>query len=176
MSLESEAVLLAAAFEVLFDADDKYSLTCKYRSCFDDYKTKVVSDALQEHTGIKLDEGDNQGKDLQWQLGRKWIQELYDLRSAVVHGADLSARQWGWHPFEHLLIGAYVYPLAVKTLLEKEGHYTLSNTDRIAWQLILFSPVMTGVNPSVKEAISLIGKRLCPMPCGNLIQGILQRC
>lgn len=130
MSLESEALLLAAAFEVLFDADDKYCLTCKYRSCFDDYKAKVVSDVLRERPGIKLDEGQNQNKDLQWQLGRKWIQELYDLRSDVVHGADLSRRQWGWHPFEHLLIGSFVYHLAVKILLEKEGHYKLSDGDK----------------------------------------------
>lgn len=130
MSLECESLLLAAAFEVLFDADDKYSLTHKYKSCFDDYKAKVVSDVLQERAGLKLDEGKNQGKDLKWQLGRKWIQELYDLRSAIVHGTDLAVRQWGWLPFEHLLIGAFVYPLAVKVLLEKEKHYKLSDVDK----------------------------------------------
>ncbi|PIR21049.1 MAG: hypothetical protein COV45_02655 [Deltaproteobacteria bacterium CG11_big_fil_rev_8_21_14_0_20_47_16] len=138
MSFESEAVLLAAAFEILFDADDKYSLTCKYRSCFDDYKTKIVSGVLQERPGIKLEEGENKGRDLQWQLGRKWIQELYDLRSSVVHGSDLSARQWGWHPFEHLLIGAFVYPLAVKILLKNVGRYTLSNKDKLDCMAIDF--------------------------------------
>ena len=72
----------------------------------------------------------------QWQLGRKYIEELYQLRNAIIHGNDQSKRTWGWSNFEHLIIGAYVYPLVVKLLLEKSGYYTLSDSDKIACRSI----------------------------------------
>jgi len=130
MSAESETVLFAAAFEQLFDVQDKYCLTCEYKKCFDKFQTKTVNEVLAQRPDIYLNEGEHAGKDLQWQLGRKWIQELYDLRSAVVHGSDLTRRKWGWTSFEHLVIGAFVYPLTVKILISKKGHYVLTDRDK----------------------------------------------
>ena len=45
----------------------------------------------------------------------------------VKHGRS---RSLGWTIFEHLVMAAYVFLLAVKLLLEREGHYVLTDTDR----------------------------------------------
>lgn len=136
MSLDAEVILTIAAFEQLFDAHEKYKLTTKYRDCFDAFKTKIVKEVLSARDGIKLDENENKGKDTEWQLGRKWVQELYDLRSTNVHGVDKNKRSWGWSPFEHLVMSAFIYPLAVKLLLQEEGHYILVDKDKIACMAI----------------------------------------
>ena len=66
-----------------------------------------------------------------WWVHRKWIEELYDLRSKVVHRGHHGGRNWGWNIFEHLVMAAYVFPLAVKLLLVENGHYGLTDDDRI---------------------------------------------
>jgi len=66
-----------------------------------------------------------------WWAHRKWIEELYDLRSKVVHRGHHAGRNWGWNIFEHLVMSAYVFPLAVKLLLAENGHYQLSDDDRV---------------------------------------------
>ena len=52
------------------------------------------------------------------------------MRNKVVHEGSDGGRSGGWTIFEHLLMAAYVFPLAVKLLLEREGHYVLTDTDR----------------------------------------------
>lgn len=130
MSLESEAILMASAFEQLFDAQNKYKLTCAYKVCFSDYEMKKVKDVLHVRRGIEENKNEHKGLDSEWQLGRKWIQELYNLRNEAVHGGDLSKRKWGWSPFEHLVMAAFVFPLAVKILLSKENKYKLTEVDK----------------------------------------------
>lgn len=79
---------------------------------------------------------------LNWWLHRKWIEELYDLRSKVVHKGHHASRKWGWNIIEHLVIAAHVFPLTVKLLLVENGHYQLSDDDRIrclAVDKLLFS-------------------------------------
>ncbi|GEM_PF-3910304 len=135
MSLDAEVVQLAAAFEILFDSEGAYYLSCKYGEIFDNFKEVTVETAIAERSGITLRTG-YESEHKQWQLGRKFIEELHQLRSAIVHGEDRTKRTWGWNNFEHLIIGAYVYPIAVKLLLEKAGHYTLSESDQIVCRSI----------------------------------------
>jgi len=135
MSLDAEVVQLGASYEILLDAEGAYQLACKYGEIFGRYKETNVDDALSGRPGIKLGPGyENEQK--QWQLGRKFIEELHQLRSAIVHGEDRDKRKWGWSNFEHLVIGAYVYPLAVKLLLQTGGHYKLTDNDEIACRSI----------------------------------------
>lgn len=68
---------------------------------------------------------------MNWCVHRKWIEELYDLRSKVVHRGHHAGRNWGWSIFEHLVMSAHVFPLAVKLLLVENGHYQLSDEDRV---------------------------------------------
>lgn len=57
MSLDAEVVLLAAAFEILFDAEGAYQLSCKYGEIFGSYKEIIVEDALLKRSGITLGTG-----------------------------------------------------------------------------------------------------------------------
>jgi len=57
------------------------------------------------------------------------MEELYDVRSKSVHEGTASGRTWGWDPVEHLVMAAWVFPLAVKLCLQGDGHYALSDAD-----------------------------------------------
>ncbi|MPZ20159.1 MAG: hypothetical protein GEV06_19910 [Luteitalea sp.] len=72
-----------------------------------------------------------QAAHLNWWVHRKWIEELYDLRSKVVHKGHHASRKWGWSIFEHLVMAAHIFPRTVKLLLVENGHYQLSDNDRI---------------------------------------------
>ncbi len=52
------------------------------------------------------------------------------MRNKVAHKGSDGGRSGGWTIFEHLVMAAYVFPLAVKLLLERESHYVLTDTDR----------------------------------------------
>ena len=64
-----------------------------------------------------------------WGVHRKWIEELYDARSHGVHKGHHGSRRWGWGLYEHLVMAAHVFPLTVKLLLVREGHYELTDSD-----------------------------------------------
>jgi hypothetical protein len=68
---------------------------------------------------------------LTWPVHRIWINELYDVRSKVVHKGTAATRLWGWSEFEHLVMAAHVFPLAAKLLLAYEKHYDLTADDRV---------------------------------------------
>ena len=54
-------------------------------------------------------------------MHKKWVEELYDVRSKVAHRGTTASREWGWSIHEHLVMAAHVFPLAVKLLLVQEG-------------------------------------------------------
>lgn len=68
---------------------------------------------------------------LNWWVHRIWINELYDVRSKVVHKGTAATRAWGWTVFEHLVMAAHVFPLVVKLLLSADNRYALTTNDRI---------------------------------------------
>src|SRR5262249_11708682 len=59
-------------------------------------------------------------------------EELYEVRSKVVHKGDHKNRSWGWDLPQHLVMAAQVFPLVVKLMLEQETHYGLTDDDRAA--------------------------------------------
>ena len=66
-----------------------------------------------------------------WRVHRKWLEELYDVRSKTVHKGTPAGRRWGWAVAEHLVVAAHVFPLAVKLLFEQGGHYKMTDADRV---------------------------------------------
>ena len=73
---------------------------------------------------------------LDWPVAKMWMHEFHQYRSAVAHGESRASRTWGWSPFEHLVMAAFVFPLVVKLGLAHEGHYALSRDDDIRCQAI----------------------------------------
>jgi hypothetical protein len=136
MTEHNEAILMASAFEQLFDADaKKYALSTRFGDLFGQFGSVTVADAMQNRPGISIDKSDPARAAAQptWWVHKKWIEELYDVRSKVVHKDDHKVREaWGWDIAEHLVMAAHVLPLVVKLMLENEGHYKLSDDDRSA--------------------------------------------
>jgi len=58
-----------------------------------------------------------------------WAWEFYKLRNDYVHGNDLNRRPWVWTEDEHLLFACFIYPLAIKVVLNKKGLYSFSKDD-----------------------------------------------
>lgn len=109
---ETEVILSASAFEQLLNArGSAYKVSCKFDKLFHSYGTVKVGDA----------QGDAQDEEAQkeWFLHRKWLGELYDLRSKLVHGEDIQTRTGGRSLGEHLVMAAFVFPLTVKLLLRQ---------------------------------------------------------
>ena len=129
MTGPAEVILMASAYEQLLRAGaGKYKLGQKLAKLFGQ-GTVTVADAQKVRAGITIDNS-RAAAQLKWWVHQKWLEELYGMRNKVAHEGSDGGRSGGWTIFEHLVMAAYVFPLAVKLLLEREGHYVLTDTDR----------------------------------------------
>jgi hypothetical protein len=138
MTEHAEAILMGSAFEQLFGTEDKYHLAKAFGELFALHGCVTVDEARKQRPEIKIDMSDPARAAAQptWWVHRKWIEELYDLRSSVVHEGQHAAYEWGWALREHLVVAAFVFPLAVKLLLAQEGHYAFTSADEAQWKSI----------------------------------------
>ena len=133
MTEHAEVILMASAYEQLLHGDaSKYKLGKNLAALFGQFGSVTVADAQKVRSGITIDDSDTERAAAQpkWWVHQKWIEELYGMRNKVAHKGSYGGRPWGWTISEHLVMAAYVFPLAVKLLLEREGHYALTDTDR----------------------------------------------
>jgi len=158
MSFPSEAILMASAFEVMVKSDnDKKKLRDRFSGPFTPFGSATVADAQVNRSGIVIDTSQPDRAEAQprWFVHKKWIEELYDLRSKSAHRAgDISSRTWGWTPFEHLLMAAFVFPLFIKLKLEGEGRYVLTHDDKsrcFAVDSLLAAPRWDDANSSSRQ-------------------------
>lgn len=120
--LDAESIATYAALERLVDADHSKSSFLK----------KVLE-------GIAVVDDHECAKELRAELlpGReprdavgRWLKDLYVLRGNAGHGypvAKLKSAIWEQH--EHLLAGAFVFPLVLKCKLKQAGFYELTSQD-----------------------------------------------
>ena len=66
--------------------------------------------------------------DIKMPLRETWLKDFYQLRNDYAHGKRASGRPRIWNPQEHLLLGAYCFPLLIKILL-RDKYYNLSEDD-----------------------------------------------
>lgn len=66
---------------------------------------------------------------------RFWMADFYDLRNAHAHGDQELPTGLVWDRLEHLLLGAYAFPLLIKCLLSEQGLYSLTEKDQAAIDL-----------------------------------------
>lgn len=133
MRIGAEAILMASAFEQLMGSGQgARNLACLFGTLFHDCGSVPVSEARVARPGIRLDSRpDRLEAQLKWWVHKKWMEELHQLRSQAIHEGHVETDEnWGWTAFEHLLMAAHVFPLVVKLLLQRAGHYTLSANDR----------------------------------------------
>lgn len=67
---------------------------------------------------------------------RAWLQQIYVLRGNVAHGKPAHWAPQQWSQQEHLVAGAFVYPLVLKCLLAQHKLYKLDEQD-VARVLVL---------------------------------------
>jgi hypothetical protein len=125
-----EAILMASAFEQMLDVEYKRDLVTEFESLLVPFGSVTVTDAMAVRPGIWIDP-QYAATQPGWFVHKKWIEELYDLRSKSVHDGTHLARAWGWTPHEHLVMAAFVFPLMIKLMLEREGVYGLTEDDRV---------------------------------------------
>jgi hypothetical protein len=120
----AELVLLASALEALFGLrkgnDRARALAAKIRT--------VWAPSLR----IPLARSSRaQGRHRSWPstLTDLWINDLFITRNAFAHGNFTSKRTPLWRPQEHLLLGAFLFPLLVKSLLADAGSRPLTKKD-----------------------------------------------
>jgi hypothetical protein len=133
MTENAEAILMGSAFEQLLCGDaSAYELGRKFGDLFGSFGSVTVKKAKENRPGIEIDEStpERAAAQPEWWVHRKWVEELYNLRSKSVHEGTATGWQWGWTPSEHLIMAAWVFPLAVKLLLQRDGYYALSDDDR----------------------------------------------
>jgi hypothetical protein len=129
----AEAILMGSAFEQLLAGDaSAYKLSRKFGVLFVQFGSVDVATAKAARSDVEVDADPTRAAaQLKWWVHKKWIEELYDVRSKVVHKGKHSTRKWGWQLDEHLVMAALLFPLAVKLLLQRDGYYTLTDDDRI---------------------------------------------
>jgi hypothetical protein len=135
MTEHAEAILMGSAFEQLLNGDaSSYKLARKFSVLLNDAGKVTVAEAQKTRPNIQIENDakhpERATAQPKWWVHRKWMEELYDLRSKVVHKGDHATRKWGWSMGEHLLMAAFVFPLTVKLLLAAEGHYVLTESDQ----------------------------------------------
>lgn len=135
MTEHAEAILMGSAFEQLLAGNaSAYKLGKKFGELFGPFGSLTVDEARKVRPDIQIDTSTAEIAAAQprWWAHRKWMEELYDFRSKVVHEGHHDCRPWGWQIGEHLVMAAHVFPLTVKLILEKEGHYAPTDEDRAA--------------------------------------------
>ena len=132
VTADAEAILMASAFEQLLDGDGtKYKLGKSFGSLVQDFGSITVASARQSRPDIEVGSKPVHAEaQRKWWVHRKWIEELYSLRNKMAHEGSHGTRRWAWRPDEHLVMAAFVFPLAVKLLLSLESHYSITSIDR----------------------------------------------
>ena len=124
-------MLSALAFERLLDLPVTTNANANmvaenFANLWAAYANRTVADAKR----VKVDPHPKHGpKQPGWPLHRKWMKELYEARSAEVHGNVRDEFSRNWTAWQHLVIAAFAYPLSVKLRLAEEGAYVLSDKD-----------------------------------------------
>lgn len=134
MADNAEAILMGSAFDQLLLAGGKssaYNLGRKFGALFSEFGTVTVAEAMKVRPDIEIDPKYAAAQPTWW-VHRKWMEEIYDARSQGVHKGHHGARRWGWGLHEHLVMAAHVFPLTVKLLLVREGHYEFTDNDGAA--------------------------------------------
>jgi len=118
-----EIVMTISAFERLLDCrgGSEKELVKKFLKVFTTEDCLDFSQSKRlKNSGFKVNDKT---------LKEIWLRDFFRIRGEYAHGKRSSKRPIIWLPYEHLLLGAYVFPLLLKILLSKYGFYKLIEDD-----------------------------------------------
>jgi hypothetical protein len=131
MDETAEVILLASAYETFFGIEDKAkaeNLGKEFEATFSKVTTLTVEEAINNGRAVPTGTKYLPAKD--WSVRRAWAHEFYQMRNNYIHASKDETRTWGWAPLEHLIMGAFALPLALKIKLKDEGLYALTDEDK----------------------------------------------
>jgi len=126
-----EWVLLCSAFQHLFRADSKAKDVARH------FEEAIVPTIAIDAATSKREAKDrfSPGTCLRYE----WMNEFYRIRGDFAHGNLHSTQPKAWEPDEHLFLATLAFPLVLKSMLVKAGHYSLTEVDRV--QIDCFEPL-----------------------------------
>lgn len=135
---ETCVLLSALAFERLLQTPTKKlnnanDVSKAFGLLWEKYSTLLLADAHRILVDPCVRYGQAQSA---WPIHRKWMKELYEARSEQAHGQMNPARSSNWHPQQHIVVAAFVYPLSVKLRLAQEGQYKLDAREQGACEAL----------------------------------------
>ncbi|KKM71061.1 hypothetical protein LCGC14_1434470 [marine sediment metagenome] len=117
-----EWVQLCSAFEHLLGAkSDAKDVAGRFTAAFQPVQDMLVSDATR-----RSPRSQDETKPLRFE----WMREFYRIRGDFAHGKLVTQQPMTWNALEHLVLATIAFPLVVKSLLQQQGRYELSNDDR----------------------------------------------
>lgn len=119
---QAETVMMVGAFERLLDCrhGNENELAQRFSS-----EWKAARSVVPE-TCERIPERDRSRT-----IREGWIRDFFRYRNHLSHGRRASAVPQIWTLEEHLLLGAYAFPLLVKQMLAASDLYKLSDNDQI---------------------------------------------
>jgi hypothetical protein len=126
-----EGVLMIGAFQQLFGCSrtNEDGLASALRIGLEPLHDRVPE--AEPHLAVRAAELRNPTT-----IREMWIRDFYRLRNAVAHGRVVATSYRPvWSLRNHLLLGAYVFPLLVKKVAERAGAYVSTREDAISVDL-----------------------------------------
>ncbi|MBV8918484.1 HEPN domain-containing protein [Bradyrhizobium sp.] len=119
-------LLSAIAFEQILEPaiPNAQAVAAAFTDCWAAFARRTIAKAKRIKPDSKYVEAQKN-----WPIHRKWMKELYEARSSIVHRGPKSEFSQNWTDWQHLVIAAFTYPLIVKLRLAKEGLYGLSDRE-----------------------------------------------
>jgi hypothetical protein len=121
VSVDVEVILMAGALDALYNLarqDKANEVAEQVGRHLSAYRSVRAEPHLARLRNTQLRQ-----REKAWFLHQKWAHELYTWRNMVAHGKPTAKRQWAWNPYEHVAMGAFVFPLLVKLWLFERGVY-----------------------------------------------------
>ena len=121
--LDAESISTYAAIERVVNAEQSLkSFRAKVRQALGVVDDVPVSSRFRDELGGKA-------QNVEGPVLREWLRHLYMLRGNAGHGHSVEKVSSSWSQQDHLMAGAFVYPLALKCCLHRQGLYALSGQD-----------------------------------------------
>jgi hypothetical protein len=119
-------MLSAMAFEQLLEPKGQgaQALAKAFAALWATHATKTMAQAKRVRPDPKWS-ADQQS----WPIHQKWIKELFEARNSRAHRGPVSDFRVNWADWQHMIIAAFVYPLAIKLRLATAGFYDLSDEE-----------------------------------------------
>ena len=124
-SWEMEIIALVAAFEKLLHQGSDSGVVNEIDRLLQGYETVPLRNARGTRPSITVKPAAQNDP-----VHKSWVRDLYRARHRSAHPRPNERPEW--EPYEHLAMGAFLFPLLVKLLLAQDDLYGLTWPDKAA--------------------------------------------